>query len=86
MRKRGKRLIAYNTETLLPMVQMMTDEQAGKVLKGVLLYCVDGTETDIEDPLSKVMYEQIQYQVRRDYEKYEYKRGIKNADANGKKE
>jgi hypothetical protein len=54
-------------------IDMLTDEQAGQVLKQIFSYVAD-EHPETDDPVIKIAFEPIKQQLRRDLKKYE---GIK---------
>jgi len=50
-------------------VSVMTDEQAGKLLKAILTY-VNGSEPEFDDPVAMVAFQPIRMQLERDHQSY----------------
>ena len=50
-------------------VGVMTDEQAGKLLKAILTY-VNGNEPEFDDPVAMVAFQPIRMQLERDHQSY----------------
>jgi len=50
-------------------VSVMTDEQAGKLLKAILTY-VNGNEPEFDDPVAMVAFQPIRMQLERDHQSY----------------
>lgn len=67
---------------LIHTVDILTDEQAGKLFKHILLY-VNDYDPVADDQLTKVTFEPIKQQLKRDLRKYEKR--IKVAKDNGAK-
>lgn len=55
---------------LVHTIELLSDEQAGKVFKHLLSYVNDEQPT-LDDPLLKIAFEPIKRQLKRDLEKYE---------------
>lgn len=51
--------------------EMLTDEQAGKIIKALMAYSENGTIPDFEDQTLQIMFSFMQAQIQRDAEKYE---------------
>jgi len=50
-------------------VGVMTDEQAGKLLKAILTY-VNGSDPEFDDPVAMVAFQPIRMQLERDHQSY----------------
>ena len=50
-------------------VSVMTDEQAGKLLKAILTY-VNGSDPEFDDPVAMVAFQPIRMQLERDHQSY----------------
>ena len=50
-------------------VGVMTDEQAGKLLKAILTY-VNGTDPEFDDPVAMVAFQPVRMQLERDHQSY----------------
>lgn len=61
---------AQDTERML---EDFTDEEAGKILKGLLAYANRGEEFATEDRAMRCLFKTIQANIDRNYEKYEAK-------------
>ena len=61
---------AQDTERML---EDFTDEEAGKILKGLLAYANRGEEFETEDRAMRCLFKTIQANIDRNYEKYEAK-------------
>ena len=61
---------AQDTERML---EDFTDEEAGKILKGLLAYANRGEEFKTEDRAMRCLFKTIQANIDRNYEKYEAK-------------
>ena len=61
---------AQDTERML---EDFTDEEAGKILKGLLAYANRGEEFTTEDRAMRCLFKTIQANIDRNYEKYEAK-------------
>ncbi len=51
--------------------EMLTDEQAGKIIKALMAYSENGTIPDFGDQTLQIMFSFMQAQIQRDAEKYE---------------
>lgn len=51
-------------------IEMLTDEQAGKLLKALMEFAVSGEEPALSDPMVRLMFSVLSAQIRRDNEKY----------------
>lgn len=61
---------AQDTERML---EDFTDEEAGKIIKGLLAYANRGEEFETEDRAMRCLFKTIQANIDRNYEKYEAK-------------
>lgn len=61
---------AQDTERML---EDFTDEEAGKILKGLLAYANRGEEFETEDRAMRCLFKNIQANIDRNYDKYEAK-------------
>lgn len=61
---------AQDTERML---EDFTNEEAGKILKGLLAYANRGEEFETEDRAMRCLFKTIQANIDRNYEKYEAK-------------
>ena len=50
-------------------VGVMTDEQAGKLLKAILTY-VNGSDPEFDDPVAMVAFQPVRMQLERDHQSY----------------
>lgn len=62
---------------------MLSDEQAGKLLKSLMNYSESGIEPDFTDPMLKMVFSFLASQIRRDADKYA--ETCKKRSENGKK-
>ncbi len=52
--------------------ELLSDEQAGRLIKALLRYAIDGTAPDFADDIAiRMLFSILQKQVDRDFEKYE---------------
>ena len=61
---------AQDTERML---EDFSDEEAGKILKGLLAYANRGEEFETEDRAMRCLFKNIQANIDRNYDKYEAK-------------
>ena len=61
---------AQDTERML---EYFSDEEAGKILKGLLAYANRGDEFETEDRAMRCLFKNIQANIDRNYDKYEAK-------------
>ena len=61
---------AQDTERML---EDFTDEEAGKILRGLLAYANRGEEFETEDRAMRCLFKTIQANIDRNYDKYEAK-------------
>ena len=52
-------------------VNMLTDEQAGKLFKALFAFAKDGIETDFDDGVVAMIFSFMSDSIKRDTEKYE---------------
>lgn len=71
MAKEKKSFVLYSDQKEL--IEALTDEQAGKLIKHILKYVNDENPT-LEDPLLKIAFMPIKQQLKRDLEKWEKQR------------
>lgn len=64
-------------------IEMLSDEQAGKLIKALMRFSETGEELDCADPMVKMTFSFMSAQIRRDAEKYEAT--CQKRSANGKK-
>ena len=71
MAKEKKSFVLYSDQKEL--IEALTDEQAGRLIKHILKYVNDENPT-LEDPLLKIAFMPIKQQLKRDLEKWEKQR------------
>ena len=67
------RAIVIDAQDTERMLEDFSDEEAGKILKGLLAYANRGDEFETEDRAMRCLFKNIQANIDRNYDKYESK-------------
>ena len=67
------RAIVIDAQDTERMLEDFSDEEAGKILKGLLAYANRGDEFETEDRAMRCLFKNIQANIDRNYDKYEAK-------------
>ena len=80
MREPKRRLIVYDTNNLTRAVQSLTDQEAGKLFKALMIYARDQKQTDFDNPLMALLYGQAVDEMNKDYTRYRNNGRVRDED------